>query len=63
MDMSTGLLLKYRGISGVQRRRGIDVCERTLGSTGETGKAANSGTGCASEVSDGGHRLRSVRGR
>ena len=62
IEMSTALPLKQRGISGVQRRHDINVCERTLGSTGETGKAANSGTGCASEVSDGGHGLRSVRG-
>ena len=43
--MLTGLLLEHRGISGVRKRRGIDACERTLRSTGETGKAANSGTG------------------
>ena len=63
MDMSTGLLLKHRGIAGVQRRRGIDVCKRILGRYG--GKQVKRRTvaqGGASEVSDGGHGhgLRSV---
>ena len=30
LSMLTELLLMYQGISGVRRRRGIDVCERTL---------------------------------